>query len=83
MHKVQRKPKKNFRWGHKQIWSKGLESVLRLVHQKVSGVPDQAPNEQATLGNSLGALRYNSPDCPVSGEPAEQRSLHVNSRLQK
>jgi hypothetical protein len=48
-----------------------------------SGTPDTvrctrpAPNEQATLGNSMGSLRYNSPDCLVctgqSDEPVEQR----------
>jgi hypothetical protein len=36
-----------------------------MAHWTLSGAPGQAPNEQATLGNSLGALRYNSLDCPV------------------
>jgi hypothetical protein len=30
------------------------------------GAPGQVPNEHVTLGNSLGALRYNSSDYPVS-----------------
>jgi hypothetical protein len=47
------------------------------VHPTLYGAPGQPTNEQATLGNSLGSLRYNSLDCPVctrlSDEPAEQR----------
>jgi hypothetical protein len=35
------------------------------VHRTVSGAPGQAPNEQATLGFSQGALHYNSSDCPM------------------
>jgi hypothetical protein len=50
--------------------------VLPLAHRTLSGAPGP-PNEQATLGNSLGLLRYNSPDYLVctglSGEPSEQR----------
>jgi hypothetical protein len=65
VHKVQHKWRKKFSWGHKQIWSKGHESVLPLVHRTVSGAPGPRASEQATLENSLGALRYNSPDCPV------------------
>jgi hypothetical protein len=32
VHKVQHKPRKKFSWGHKQFWSKGLESVLHVAH---------------------------------------------------
>jgi hypothetical protein len=87
VHKVQHKPRKKFTWGHKQIWSKGLESVLPVAHRTVSYAPVPRASEQATLGFLPGALRYNSPDCQcapdMSGEPAEQRSLRVNGRLQK
>jgi hypothetical protein len=54
----------------------------RDLESAASGAPDSvrcprpARNEPATLGNSMGALRYNSPDCLVctglSGEPVEQ-----------
>jgi hypothetical protein len=37
----------------------------QVAHRTLSGAPGPRPNEQATIGNSLGALRYNSPDCPV------------------
>jgi hypothetical protein len=47
-----------------------------MAHRTVSGAPGPSAIELATLRNSPGALRYNSPDCPVctklSGEPAEQ-----------
>jgi hypothetical protein len=36
-----------------------------VAHQTLSGAPGQVPNEQDTPGNSLGVLRYNSPDCLV------------------
>jgi hypothetical protein len=36
-----------------------------VAHQTLSGAPGQVPNEQDALGNSLGALRYKSPDCLV------------------
>jgi hypothetical protein len=65
VHNDQHKPRKKFSWGLKQIWSKGLESVLPVAHRTVSGAPGRAPREQATLGFSQGALCYNSPDCPV------------------
>jgi hypothetical protein len=72
VHKVQHKLRKKFSWGLKQIWSKGLESVLAMAHRTVSGVhrtvsgaPGRAPLESATLGFLWGVLRYNSPDCPV------------------
>jgi hypothetical protein len=72
VHKVQHKPRKKFSWEHKPIWSKGLESVLLVahrivsdVHRTLSGAPGPRPSEQATLGFLLGALHYNSPDCPV------------------
>jgi hypothetical protein len=31
----------------------------------LSGAPDRIADKLATLGKSRGALRYNSPDCPV------------------
>jgi hypothetical protein len=37
----------------------------QVAHQTLSGAPGPGANEPATLGNSLGSLRYNSPDCPV------------------
>jgi hypothetical protein len=40
--------------------------TLSGVHRTVTGAPGPRASEQATLENSLGALRYNSPDCPVS-----------------
>jgi hypothetical protein len=33
-----------------------------VVHRTLSGAPGQTPNEQATLGNSMGTLHYNSPN---------------------
>jgi hypothetical protein len=65
VHKVQHKPRKKFSWGHKQIWSKRLESVLPMAQRIVSSAPGLRVSEQATLGFLPGALRYNSPDCPV------------------
>jgi hypothetical protein len=94
VHKVQHKPRKKFSWGHKQFWSKGLESVLPVahrtmsdVHRTVSGAPGPRTSEQATLWflQARSAIIHRTvrraPD--MSGEPAEQRSLRVNSRLQK
>ena len=49
----------------KQIWSKGHESVLPMVHRTVSGAPGRATLEQLTLGFLWGMLRYDSLDCPV------------------
>jgi hypothetical protein len=66
VHKVQHKPRKKFSWGLEFIWSKGLESALQMAHQTVSDAPDRAALKLATLGFLLGALRYNSLDCPVS-----------------
>jgi hypothetical protein len=71
VHKVQHKPRKKFSWGLKLIWSKGLESVLPMAHQTVSGAPGRAALEQLALGFLQGALRYNLSD--MSGEPTEQR----------
>jgi hypothetical protein len=55
----------------------------RDLESAASGAPDSvrctrsARNEPATLENSMGALRYNSPDCPVctglSSKLAEQQ----------
>jgi hypothetical protein len=43
-----------------------LEGVLPVAHRTVSGAPGRAALKPATLGFLQGALRYNSPDCPVS-----------------
>jgi hypothetical protein len=37
----------------------------QVAHRTLSGAPCPYTNEPATLGNSLNALHYNSPDCPV------------------
>jgi hypothetical protein len=68
MHKVQHKIRKKFSWGLKLIWSKGLKEVLAVAHRTLSGAPGYAPNELASLRFLLGALRHNSPDCPVCTE---------------
>jgi hypothetical protein len=53
------------------------------VHRTVSGAPSPRANKPATLGNFMGTIRYNSPDCPVctglSDEPAKER-LPVRQR---
>jgi hypothetical protein len=63
---------KEFKLGIQQNLEQGLESVLQVVHQIVSGVhqtvsgaPGRAPSQLATLEFFQGAIRYNSPDCPV------------------
>jgi hypothetical protein len=81
VHKVQHKPRKKSSWGHKQNWSKRTSSVLPLAHQTVSGALSAHASKPATLGNSPGPLRYNSPDCPVSQR--SNGSLRANGRLQK
>jgi hypothetical protein len=55
-------------------------------HRTVSGAPGESDSELASFGNSL---RYNSPDMSgahrtpdMSGEPAKQRLLRANGRLQ-
>jgi hypothetical protein len=48
-----------------------------VYHRTVSGAPKESDSELASFGNPL---RYNSPD--MSGEPAEQRLLRANGRLQ-
>jgi hypothetical protein len=45
-------------------WSKTWECAAKWC-TGLSGAPGPRPNKQTTLGNSLSALRYNSPDCPV------------------
>jgi hypothetical protein len=47
-------------------------------HRTVSGAPEESGSELASFGFPL---RYNSPD--MSGEPAEQRLLRANGRLQR
>jgi hypothetical protein len=53
------------------------------VHQTVSGAPGSQANEHATLGNSLDALRYNSPNCLVctglSGVARQRSTAQMNS----
>jgi hypothetical protein len=48
-----------------------------MTHRTLSGALGPNTIKPTNLGNSAGALRYNSPDCPVciglSSEPAEQR----------
>jgi hypothetical protein len=48
------------------------------AHRTVSGAPEESGFELASFGNPL---RYNSPN--MSGEPAEQRLLRANGRLQR
>jgi hypothetical protein len=48
------------------------------AHRTVSGAPEESDSELASFGFPL---RYNSPD--MSGEPAEQRLLRANGRLQR
>jgi hypothetical protein len=54
-----------------------MRVCCQVAHRTLSGAPGQAANEQAILGNFMGTLRYNSPDCLVctglSGELVEQR----------
>jgi hypothetical protein len=77
MHKVQHKPRKKFSWGHNQNLEQGMRVCCQVAHRTLYGALGPGTNKPATLGNSLGALRYNSPDCPVCtglyGEPAKQR----------
>jgi hypothetical protein len=73
----------------------GLQAELRtfgnfqrrfaIIHRTVSGAPEESDSELASFGFPL---RYNSPDMSgahrtVSGEPAEQRLLRANGRLQR
>jgi hypothetical protein len=87
VHKVQHKPRKKLSWGHKQNLEQNMRVCCQVAHRTVSGAPDQAANEQATLENFMGALRYNSPDCPCAPDCSmSQRrndSLRANDRLQK
>jgi hypothetical protein len=54
-----------------QLGNHYVREFLMLAHTWFAfGLPSKtgtymAPNEHATLGNSLGALCYNSPNCPV------------------
>jgi hypothetical protein len=84
VHKVQHKPRKNFSWGHNQNLEQDMGVCCQVAHRTLSGAPGPRPNKHATLGNSMGTLRYNSLDCPVctglSGEPAEQQ-LPARQRL--
>jgi hypothetical protein len=50
-----------------------------LAHRTVSGAPGRTADEPATLGNSRGALYYNSPDCSMSQR--SNSSLRANGRL--
>jgi hypothetical protein len=52
-----------------------------MAHRTLSGAPGPYTLKPATLGNSAAALRYNSPDCPVSQR--SNGSLRANGRLQK
>jgi hypothetical protein len=53
---------------------------LEPAHEPRANFPALQPaDEQATLGNSAGALHYNSPDCPVSQR--SNGSLCANGRL--
>ena len=71
--------------------SKRLGSVLpnfsSVWHTGLfGGAPDSvrcarlASGELATLGNSSATYGYNSPDCPVSQRPPEQRSAAQSAR---
>jgi hypothetical protein len=42
-----------------------MRVCCQVAHRTVFDAPGLQPSEQATLGFLLGALRYNSPDCPV------------------
>jgi hypothetical protein len=42
-----------------------MRVCCQVARRTVSGAPGLRPSEPATLGNSLGALCYNSPDCLV------------------
>jgi hypothetical protein len=49
-----------------------------VYHRTVFGAPGESGSELASFGNPL---HYNSPN--MSGEPAEQRLLRANGRLQR
>jgi hypothetical protein len=51
-----------------------------MAHRTLSSAPGPYTLKPATLGNSASALRYNSPDCPVSQR--SNGSLRANGRLQ-
>jgi hypothetical protein len=74
--------------GDSNLFGASLESVLKnsvsdsvRCTRPLFGAPGHPANEQATLGNSLDVLRYNSLDCPVSQRSND--SLRANGRLQK
>jgi hypothetical protein len=56
------------------------KTQLGLAHRTVRWCTEQCPvrqassGELATLGKTLAAYGYNSPDCPVSQRPSAQRS---------
>jgi hypothetical protein len=52
-----------------------------MAHRTLSGAPGPYTLKPATLRISVGALLYNSSDCPVSQQ--SNGSLRANSRLQK
>jgi hypothetical protein len=58
-----------------------------LAHRTVSGAPCPYKDEPATLGFSIGALRYNSLDCPVWHRTVRCTSgattIQHNGRLQR
>jgi hypothetical protein len=72
VHKVQHKPIKESSYGHNFKGAKGLECAENW-HTGLSGVPPDSVRctraVQVSTSHSRkneGALRYNSPDCPVS-----------------
>jgi hypothetical protein len=87
VHKVQHKTGKKFSWEHKQIWSRGLESVLPLAHRivQVNLARTQANMPLSGFYRARSAIIHRTVWCApdMSGETAEQRSLRVNGRLQK
>jgi hypothetical protein len=60
--------------------------TVRLCTGLSGGAPDNVrcarlgSSKLATLGNSSAAYDYNSPDCPVSQRPPEQRSAAQSAR---
>jgi hypothetical protein len=87
VHKVQQKPRKKFSWGHKQNLEQDMRVCCQVAHRTLSGVPGPWPNEPTTLGNSLGAFRYNSSDylvCIGQVRWANRATTNwLNGRLQK
>jgi hypothetical protein len=55
----------------------------KMAHRTLSGAPGPSASELATLGNSLGLLRYNSLDCPVVSGATAPYAPRVDCRYEQ